>query len=114
MKFNLYEENLDEVLELQYKISSVYLSLKQYKEAEEILTSITDVVLKRKINYATLEIIYRYSAYFYTLSVIFIKTKKNNMAKFYLLKAKDILDGFLANNDPLFGNIQNLIKVLIK
>ena len=36
------------------------------------------------------------------------------MAKFYLLKAKDILEGFLTNNDPLFGNIQNLIKVCDK
>ena len=114
LKFNLYGENHDEVLELQYKISSVYLSLKQYKEAEEILTSMTDVVLKRKINYATQETIYRYSAYFYTLGVILIKTNKANMAKFYLLKAKDILEGFLTNNDPLFGNIQNLIKVCDK
>ena len=62
----------------------------------------------------TQETIYRYSAYFYTLGVILIKTNKANMAKFYLLKAKDILEGFLANKYPLFGNIQNLLKVCDK
>lgn len=111
LKFNLYGENHDEVLELQYKISSVYLSLKQYKEAEEILSSMIEVVLKEKINYATQETIYRYSAYFYTLGVIYIKLNKSNQAKFYLLKAKENLEGFLSNNDPLFNNIQNLIKI---
>ena len=31
IKFNYYGENNDEVLELQYKISSVYISLNQVK-----------------------------------------------------------------------------------
>ena len=70
-----------------------------------------DVVLKEKINYATQETIYRYSAYFYTLGVIYIKLNKNNQAKLFLLKAKENLEGFLSDNDPLFNNIQNLIKI---
>ena len=111
LKFGLYGENHDEVLELQYKISSVYVSMKQYKEAEEILSSMTDVVLKEKINYATQETIYRYASYFYTFGVVLIKMNKLNIGKFYLLKSKDILEGFLSNDDPLFGNISNLIKV---
>lgn len=111
LKFGLYGENNDEVLELQYKISSVYLSLKQFKEAEEILSAMTDVVLKEKINYATQETIYRYAAYFYTYGVILIKVNKMNMARFYLLKAKDILEGFLLKEDPLLINIMNLVKV---
>ena len=111
LKFGLYGDNHDEVLELQYKISSVYLSLKQYKEAEEILNSMTEVVLKDKINFATQETIYRYASYFYTFGVVLIKMGKLNISRFYLLKAKDILEGFLNSDDPLFTNISNLVKV---
>ena len=111
LKFNLYGDNHDEVLELQYKISSVYLSLKQYKEAEEILSAMIEVVIKEKINYATQEVLYRYAAYFYTYGVILIKVNKTNMAKFYLLKSRDILNGFLMKDDPLFSNISNLVKL---
>ena len=94
-----------------YKISSVYLSLKQYKEAEEILSAMIEVVIKEKINYATQEVLYRYAAYFYTYGVILIKVNKTNMAKFYLLKSRDILNGFLIKDDPLFSNISNLVKL---
>ena len=111
LKFNLYGEMHDEVLELQYKISSIYLSMKQYKEAEEILNSIIDLILKQKLNYSTQECIYRYAAYFYTFGVVLIKLNKMNSAKSYLSKSLEIVDGFLLPNDPLIININDLIKV---
>lgn len=114
LKFNLYGEKNDEVLELQYKISSAYLSLKQFKEAEEILSSMIELIIKQKMNYATQETLYRYAAYFYTYAVVLIKLNKNKMAKFYLAKSKEILDGFLVSEDPLFTNINNLMKVCDK
>lgn len=111
LKFNLYGEMHDEVLELQYKISSVYLSLKQFKEAEEILNSIIDLILKQKINNATQECIYRYAAYFYTFGVVLIKLNRMNNAKIYLSKSLEIIDGFLLPNDPLVININDLMKI---
>ncbi len=45
------------------------------------------------------------------LSVIYIKLNKNSQDKFFLLKTKDNLEGFLSDNDTLFNNIQNLIKI---
>ena len=71
----------------------------------------TEVVLKDKINFATQETIYRYASYFYTFGVVLIKMGKLNISRFYLLKAKDILEGFLNSDDPLFTNISNLVKV---
>ena len=74
-------------------MSFVYLSLKQYKKAEEILSSMIDVFLKEIINNATQETINRYSAYF-KLGVIYIKLNKNNQTKFFLLNVKENLKGF--------------------
>ena len=111
LKFNLYGEIHDEVLELQYKISEVYLSLKQFQQAEEILSSIIELILKQKINNATQETIYRYSAYFYTFGVVLMKLNKINSAKIYFNKVLEIVDGFLLPNDPWVININDLLKI---
>ena len=111
LKFNLYGETHDEVLELQYKISSVYLSLKQFKEAEEILSSIIDLILKQKLGNAPQECIYRYAAYFYTFGVVLIKLNRTNTAKVYLTKSLEVINGLLLPNDPLIININDLIKI---
>jgi tetratricopeptide (TPR) repeat protein len=110
LKFNLYGEVHDEVLELQYKISEVYLSLKQFQQAEEILSSIVELILKQKIHNATQETIYRYSAYFYTYGVVLMKLNKINNAKMYFNKVLEIVDGFLLPNDPWLLNIQDLLR----
>ena len=111
LKFNLYGEAHDEVLELQYKISQVYISLKQFEQAEEILNSIIELILKQKINNATQETIYRYSTYFYTFGVVLIKLNKTNNAKIYFNKVLEIVDGFLLPNDPWIININDLLKI---
>ena len=111
LKFTLYGEAHDEVLELQYKISQVYLSLKQFQQAEEILSSIVELILNQKINKATQETIYRYSTYFYTFGVVLIKLNKTNNAKMYFNKVLEIVDGFLLPNDPWITNINDLIKI---
>lgn len=111
LKFNLYGEAHDEVLELQYKISQIFLSLKQFQQAEEILSSIVELILNQKINKATQETIYRYSTYFYTFGVVLIKLNKTNNAKIYLNKVLEIVDGFLLPNDPWITNINDLIKI---
>ena len=111
LKFNLYGEAHDEVLELQYKISECYLSLKQFEQAEEILGSIVELILKEKINRASQECIYRYSTYFYTYGVVLIKLNRLNNAKIYFNKVLDIVDGFLLPNDPWIININDLMKI---
>ena len=111
LKFNCFGEAHDEVLELQYKISQVYLSLKQFEQAEEILSSIVELILKQKINSATQETIYRYSTYFYTFGVVLIKLNKTNNAKIYFNKVLEIVDGFLLPNDPWIINIKDLLKI---
>ena len=114
LKFNLYGEAHDEVLELQYKISESYLSLKQFEQAEEILGSIVELIMKRKINKANQETIYRYVTYFYTYGVVLIKLNRLNNAKMYFNKVLDTINGFLLPNDPWIININDLIKILPK
>ena len=111
LKFNLYGEAHDEVLELQYKISESYLSLKQFEQAEEILGSIVELIMKRKINKANQETIYRYVTYFYTYGVVLIKFNRLNNAKMYFNKVLDTINGFLLPNDPWIININDLIKI---
>ena len=111
LKFNLYGEAHDEVLELQYKISESYLSLKQFEQAEEILGSIVELIMKRKINKANQETIYRYVTYFYTYGVVLIKLNRLNNAKMYFNKVLDTINGFLLPNDPWIININDLIKI---
>ena len=111
LKFNLYGEAHDEVLELQYKISEVYLSFKQFEQAEEILSSISELILKQKINNATQETIYRYSTYFYTYGVVLLKKNKLNSARLYFNKTLEIVGGLLLPKDPWIINIHDLIKI---
>ena len=111
LKFNLYGEAHDEVLELQYKISESYLSLKQFEQAEEILGSIVELILKQKINNANQETIYRYATYFYTYGVVLLKLNRLNNAKIYFNKVLEIINGFLLPNDPWIININDLIKI---
>ena len=111
LKFNLYGEAHDEVLELQYKISESYLSLKQFEQAEEILGSIVELIMKQKINKANQETIYRYVTYFYTYGVVLIKLNRLNNAKMYFNKVLDTINGFLLPNDPWIININDLIKI---
>ena len=111
LKFNLYGEAHDEVLELQYKISESYLSLKQFEQAEEILGSIVELIMKQKINKANQETIYRYVTYFYTYGVVLIKLNRLNNAKMYFNKVLDTINGFLLSNDPWIININDLIKI---
>ena len=111
LKFNLYGEAHDEVLELQYKISESYLSLKQFEQAEEILGSIAELIMKQKINKANQETIYRYVTYFYTYGVVLIKLNRLNNAKMYFNKVLDTINGFLLPNDPWIININDLIKI---
>ena len=111
LKFNLYGEAHDEVLELQYKISESYLSLKQFEQAEEILGSIVELIMKQKINKANQETIYRYATYFYTYGVVLIKLNRLNNAKMYFNKVLDTINGFLLPNDPWIININDLIKI---
>ena len=116
LKFNLYGEAHDEVLELQYKISESYLSLKQFEQAEEILGSIVELIMKQKINKANQETIYRYVTYFYTYGVVLIKLNRLNNAKMYFNKVLDTINGFLLPNDPWIIKLLslNLIKNNIK
>ena len=111
LKFNLYGEAHDEVLELQYKISESYLSLKQFDQAEEILGSIVELILKQKMNKANKETIYRYSTYFYTYGVVLVKLNRYNNAKIYFNKVLEIVNGFLLPSDPWIININDLIKI---
>ena len=111
LKFNLYGEAHDEVLELQYKISQVFLSMKQFQQADEILSSIVELILNQKIHKATQETIYRYSTYFYTYGIVLIKLNKIANAKNYFNKVLEIVDGFLLPNDPWIANINDLIKI---
>ena len=111
LKFNLYGEAHDEVLELQCKISESYLSLKQFEQAEEILGSIVELIMKQKINKANQETIYRYVTYFYTYGVVLIKLNRLNNAKMYFNKVLDTINGFLLPNDPWIININDLIKI---
>ena len=111
LKFNLYGEAHDEVLELQYKISESYLSLKQFEQAEEILGSIVELILKQKFNNANQETIYRYATYFYTYGVVLLKLNRLNNAKIYFNKVLEIINGFLLPNDPWIININDLIKI---
>jgi tetratricopeptide (TPR) repeat protein len=117
-KFGLYGENHDEVLDLQYKISSIYITNKQYKEAEEIMTAMTDVVLKEKLNSNNSKSFthqfYRYGVYFYTTGTVLLKNNKLSLAKEYLNKANSLWKDILNPSDPVLNSLYSLIKVCNK
>jgi hypothetical protein len=116
IKFNYFGENNDDVLDLQYKISSVYLTLRQYKEAEQIMTAMTDVVSKEKMNdkQTNLDNYYRYGVYFYTTGSILLKNGKNSLAKNFLKKAQALWKDIVNPNDPGLNSVRNLIKACEK
>ena len=118
VKFSNYGENSTEVLELQYKISSALINLKQYKEAEEIMTSVCDVVLKEKVDLSKeekseheIESYYRYGVYFYTTGVILLKLLKRNQAKDIFRKASMFWNDTLNKSDPCISSLNSLIKL---
>jgi tetratricopeptide (TPR) repeat protein len=119
-KFHLFGDNHDEVLDLQYKIASVYISLKQFKEAEEIMMAMTDVVTKEKLRVnteknenfkASIDNYYRYGVYFYTAGVLLLKNNRNFLAKEYLNKANVMWKDIVNPNDPGLTSIKNMLKI---
>ena len=112
IKFNYYGENNEEVLELQYKISCVLMSLKKYKEAEEIMNAMTEVVFREKLPECETDSMYRYGVYFYTAGIIFIKNNKMKVAKQHLKKAKSLWKDILYSNDPCLISLDNFMKLV--
>lgn len=110
-KFNMNGENDDEVLDLQYKISSVYISQKQFKEAEEIMSAMTDVIIKEKLKENNLDCFYRYGVYFYTLGMVLLKTNKYSHAKAALIKAETLWKDILNPNDPVKSSLSAMLKI---
>ena len=113
-KFGLYGENHEEVLDLQYKISSVYITLKQYKEACEIMTAMTEVILKEKINENRIDYFPRYGVYFYTAGMLLIKLNKHSIAKDYLNNAVIMWKDYVNPDDPALNLVFSLIKICEK
>lgn len=111
-KFNYYGENNEEVLELQYKVSCVLMALKKYKEAEDIMNAMTEVVFREKLNECEVDNMYRYGVYFYTAGIIFLKNNKLKLAKRSLKKAENLWKDILYNNDPCMISLNNFIKMI--
>lgn len=111
-KFNYYGENNEEVLELQYKISCVLMGLKKYKEAEEIMSAMTEVVFREKLNECEVDNMYRYGVYFYTVGIVFVKNNKFNLARQSLKKAENLWKDILFNNDPCMVSLTNFMKMV--
>ena len=110
-KFNFYGEKNEEVLELQYKISCVLMALKKYREAEEIMSAMTEVIFREKLNECEVDNMYRYGVYFYTVGVIFIKNCKLKLARQSLKKAEDLWKDILYCNDPCMVSLSNFMKM---
>lgn len=111
-KFNYYGENNEEVLELQYKISCVLISLKNYKEAEEIMNAMTEVVFREKLKEREIDNMYRYGVYFYTSGIILLKNNKFKNAKQNLFKAENLWKDILYSNDPCMISLNNFMKMI--
>ena len=113
-KFHLFGENNDEVLDLQYKIASAYISLKQFKEAEQIMIAMTEVISKEKLNRNSRTLIdfyYRYGVYFYTTGVLLLKSNSNQSAREYLNKANVMWKDIVDPNDPGLMSLRNILKL---
>lgn len=113
-KFNLYGDQNDEVLELQYKISSAFISLKMFKEAEEIMASVISVLDKEKLQASEVDSYYRYGVYFYTAGVIMLKQIKKEEAKNYFNKAGVLWKDILNQSDPAINSLNSLMKLCSK
>jgi len=116
LKFNFYGELNEEVLDLQYKIAGAYVLSKKYKDAEEILISLTDVISNEKLKAknANIDNYYRYGSYFYTTGVTLLKLGKNRIAKQYLTKVEVLWKEILSNKDPVLQTIYSMIKLCEK
>jgi tetratricopeptide (TPR) repeat protein len=110
VKFGLYGDKNDEVLDLQYKIASVYLLLKQFKESEQVLVSLTDVISLEKLK-SNLDSYYRYGCYFYTLGIAYMKNNKLNNAKLTFKKALRTWETILPSADPAIQSLNNLYQI---
>ena len=110
-KFSLYGDENDEVLELQYKISSAFMSLKMYKEAEEILVSIINVLNNGRLKESYVENFYRYGTYFYMAGVVSLKLVKKDQAKDYLKKSQVLWKDILNHGDPCLTSVSSLLKL---
>lgn len=110
-KFSFYGDSNDEVLELQYKISSAFISLKMYKEAEEIMLSVIGVLNKEKLRNSEVDCYYRYGVYFYTTGIIMLKQIKKDEAKEFFKKAEVLWKDILNQGDPALNSLFSLIKV---
>jgi len=111
-KFNFYGENNEEVLELQYKISCILIGLKKYKEAEDIMNAMTEVVFREKLNECEVDNMYRYGVYFYTAGIVFFKNNKMKLAKETFKKAEKLWKDILYNNDPSIISLNNFMKMI--
>ena len=111
IKFSLYGDKNDEVLDLQYKISSVYLLLKLYKECEQVLVSLTDVISNEKLKTANIDNYYRYGCYYYTLGISYLKNNKINNAKIALKKVLRMWESILPNTYPAVISINKFAKI---
>lgn len=117
-KFSLYGASHHEVIEIQYKISCAMMSLKQYKEADDVLSSAVKIVIEelKDINSNDInnshsnEKVYRWGAYFYTLGVIYLKQIKRNEAKESFRTAEELWVGILNKDDSVFDSLRMLIK----
>lgn len=118
VKFSSYGDKHNEVLDLQYKISSAYLNLKMFKEAEEIMIAVTDVITNHKIasggSSEVIDSYYRYGVYFYTTGIILLKQLKRDQAKEYLKKAEVLWKDILASDDPSIASLNSLMKICEK
>ena len=89
----------------------MYLLLKQYKECEQVLVSLTDVISNEKLKTANIDQYYRYGCYFYTLGISYMKNNKINNAKVTLKKVLRMWEAILPNNDPGIQSINNLYRI---
>lgn len=111
IKFSMFGDKNDEVLDLQYKIASVYLLLKQYKESEQVLVSLTDVISEEKLKNSSIDSYYRYGCYFYTLGIAYMKNNKINNAKVSFKKVMRMWEAILPGSDPAVISINNLYQI---
>ena len=112
-KYSLYGDKHDEVLDLQYKISTSYVSMKMFTDAEQVMISICDIVKKEKLS-SEIDSNYRYGTYFYLCGVIFLKLLKKDKAKEMLLKSESLWKDILSPNDPSISSLNSFIKMCEK
>jgi hypothetical protein len=94
------------------------MSLKQYKEADDVLSSAVKIVIEEMKDSNSNDInkthsnekVYRWGAYFYTLGVIYLKQIKRNEAKESFRTVEELWVGILNKDDSVFDSLRMLIK----